>query len=202
MKKVVLVSAILFLALSPLACYKNYHVAALPAKAFTPTPTATLTPVCGYSVAPVSNPLTPFPTVEVFWKPVTPTPTWNDGPVTGFGSGTTFPPMTPTPSVIETHDLFTGTVIRTLADWQTYYGSATPPVDFNTLMLLIYVENRCCLGGQTITSVCETSDEVQLTITIIPAINCWAICLEYGAVAVPQSDLPVYVTQIIQPYSH
>jgi hypothetical protein len=200
-KKIALLSTIILIVLSPLACSKNWHVAALPPPALTPTPTATPTPVCGFNVVSLSHPLTPFPTPDIRWTLADPTPPskFPSGEGTAVSWGTTFSPMTPTPSVIAVHDPFKETVIRTLDEWQSYYGSATPPVDFNTQMLLVYVTSRCCMGGQSITNVCETPDEVQLTMTIRHSIPCDAMCLIYGAVAVPKTELPVYITQIIEP---
>jgi hypothetical protein len=196
MKRTTLLSAIILIVLAPLACNKNWHVAPLPAYTFTPTSTVTPTPNCGFGGVSISDPLTPFPTPEIRWVPTAPPVPTRDVP-----SNWSTPDVvqTPTPSVVAGHDPFLGTVIRTLSEWQSYYGTMTPPVDFDTQTLLVYITDMCCFGSRIISNVCETSDEVQVTMTI-PYLSSWGCdlwCSLYGAVAIPKTNLPVYITQFI-----
>ncbi len=171
---------------------------ATPTVSATPTPTLTATvsstPGCGtfYNLTGL-QPLTPIITV-VFSTPV-PTPTrtdnWADITVTPTPSSpvTTFP-NTP----------FNGAVIQSLAQWQALFGTATPPagVNFNSQMLLVTSLLGGCQGSFGITGACETSTEVEVTETGGPGEPCNLVTQNTTAVALPQSNLPVVLTEFIE----
>jgi hypothetical protein len=100
---------------------------------------------------------------------------------------------------VSTHVPFDGLLIQNLTQWQTYFGTAAVPVNFSTQMILVYVASAGCPGGQTITNACVTSTEVDLSVTIIPATPCNWVGTIYGAIALPQSSLPIYATQVTYP---
>jgi hypothetical protein len=130
------------------------------------------------------------PTPEVTAVVVTFTPTPISTPPPGM-TPTPFPPPVFTPGV------FTGStrVLKTLADWQALYGSALPPVDFNSRMIIQALLNHAFLPTMNITDVCEGSSQVTVSLTrhVVPHgyATCFAIMMAWDSVAVPQSNLPV-----------
>jgi hypothetical protein len=113
-------------------------------------------------------------------------------------------------------------VIRTLANWQTYCGSTTitPPVDFNTQMLIInsqIVPFGWCGGNVAFTGVCQGPSQVTIgvnltdgmagtgygesppPIPITPGITPIPTPIPYRieAIAVANSNLPV-VLEVVQ----
>ena len=113
MKRNFLIAGFLLVALSPLACQKNYTVQPLPQPSAKPTVTATPT--------------------------ITPTPT----PLPTLGCGFTLLSNFPTPITAATGPVSTTLVIKTLSDWQNYYGSASapaPPVTLGSQMILVNLQ--------------------------------------------------------------
>lgn len=188
MKKYFWVLSLLLLSWIPLACKSSYLVPPLPA--FPPTPTATPLPPCG--AAPVT-----LPAFVTF--PVLPIPTFVPVPTfqpTVVAWPTVGPLPNGTPVPVPTHAPFFGLVVQTTAQWQTYFGSAPPPVNFQNQMILLYIANRCCSGSEAVQGACLTSTELDLSVKDWGAIPCNAICSIWGGVAVPATTLPVYVTQL------
>jgi hypothetical protein len=110
----------------------------------------------------------------------------------------TFVISNPTPTY--THSLFGGFVLRSLADWQSMYGTGSLPpagIDFSTQMILINTFPACCSGSTSITNVCETSTEIDLTLYIAPRLLCYTVCTGSQSIAIPKSDLPIYITGIM-----
>jgi len=139
-------------------------------------------------------PTGPFP-VPTFPTTPTPTATAVTTPVCVFAPVTVILPLVPPvlpwsgPSSVTSKTY----VIRSMADWQAYYGSATPPappVNFANQMLLVIITPNIC-GVVNITSAC--SDGTQITVEFFEATLCNALIPgdETRAVAVPQSTLPV-----------
>jgi hypothetical protein len=194
-KKFLTASLFVLLALAPWACDKYYPAGPLPSPTPTPSAGVTLTPTntpsCGLTVVTlplyIAFPPIPQPT-QVVIATVVPTVTpgvW------------AYP--TPTPDTVTTHVPFDGYVIQNLTQWQTYFGTAAPPVNFSTQMILVYVASLGCPGGQTITNACVTSTEIDLSVTIIPAVPCNWVGTTLGAIALPQSSLPIYSTLVTYP---
>ncbi len=127
MKKFLISLFLIVLGLASWACDRKYPVAPVPGLPPTNTPTQTLTstptatatvtfvstPGCGFSFVTIPTPVTP------------PIPNSEAGLAIG----------NPVPG--------TDYVIRSLSDWQNYYGATsapTPPVNFSTQMILINVQ--------------------------------------------------------------
>ena len=204
MKKLILVFVIVCGALAPFACTRPSPMPV------SPQPTPITTPVCAMT------PLSLIPsvlTVTVTLVPVytaTPTPTpqgvsASPTPSPIYISGTPLPAppfASSTPSVSYPNSPFGGTVLRTTADWQAFYGTVPIPsdLDFNTEMVLIQSFPGCCWGTAGFANVCATSTEVEVTLSYSPWIGpdvCYAFCERLEGVIVPKSNLPIIVTTVI-----
>lgn len=130
-----------------------------------------------------------------------PTPTAT--PLCGFKilSLTTLQYSTPTskptvsPTVLATPIDFSGmtNVITSLAQWQTLYGSTTPPVDFNTQMILVAGLQGGCCKSESISEVCEDSSQVTVSIARINlmAQDCNMSESLDAAVVIPKTAAPI-----------
>lgn len=177
------------------ACRARHVAPVAPQMTVSPsmTPTMTPTPHCGFvnvNVDAVNLAISPTPdatvTVIQMGTPVA-TSIWN----TPVPSVT--PNMTPAPYGGQVR------VLRDLADWQSYYGTQTPPVDFSTKMILqTYVENDC-FGRASFQQVCEDSDQVTATLFQENAIlGCNMVMFRWISAEVDRTNLPV-VWQVVTP---
>ena len=92
-------------------------------------------------------------------------------------------------------------VIRTLSDWQNYYGTVTPPVNFDDQMLIlpgIFYES--CTTSLTLGGICRDLDQITVTMVyennFCPTVVCNSIVYPLVAAVVPRSDLPVVCQRI------
>ena len=210
MKKLIPVSFIFLLSLSPLACLRPVGVAPSspsPSETSTWTPTVTFTPGCQYAGAltSVSIPapsylynLAGFPGSGVIVIGSSPTPSPTDTPV---------PTITP---VIYINHFNSFTVIRSHADWAVYCVSASgttvippDPVNFSNQMIIAdYICGGYCGNSRlSLVSLCWQSGLI--LVNEVRTQNCplecaapapWMMfqCYPTGfAYAVPQSNLPV-----------
>jgi hypothetical protein len=99
------------------------------------------------------------------------------------------------------------TIIRSQSDWDTLYGSSTPPappVNFNADMIIIVSNAVCCPSVNTaIALVCESASGVSITVSeISPTNQCYTVCPGsiLSAVTVPNSNLPVTWTVTTNPF--
>ena len=85
-------------------------------------------------------------------------------------------------------------VVRSLADWQTYCGTTTPPappVDFSAQMMLVAAGGWICGQAPSFVSVCEGPTQVAVSIRGPAMPDCFVVYNGTVAVAVDQSALPV-----------
>jgi|GEM_PF-1956243 len=248
MKKVLLQLLVLsVLGLAPWAC-KPYPLLPIPSPAgpSTSTPTFTNTPVLSPTITvtptntstststPTANlafTSTATPTITSTSTPFPPvgTQTFVSTPGCGFTTVTVatpivpaspfYPSLTPLPTPTNNYPLMgQNLVIRSLADWQAYYGSTSapaPPVDFNSQMLIInlgVVNGNTIAGGGTfvpinpsIQSVCWDNNQITISCTLFLKGTCGPIQITPGltptppnwiyaptAVVVPLSNLPAF----------
>ena len=173
------------------ACNRTFTIG--PAAIATATPTASPTPTCGFiSLLTWGTPTaTPTPT----WNPANPTPT-----PTPTGIILWFNPVL-TPTVTYPNMPFSGTIIRNLTDWTATYGATPPPagLNFATQMILIQSFPACCYGTAGFQNVCLTATQLEVTLFYRPAwgpVRCYLACNQLIPIVVPQTNLPVVVTEI------
>ena len=139
-----------------------------------PIPTVNLTPVCGAIPATISGGMYGLANsgVHVLHNPTE----WNNFSSNGYLTLTFAGTPTPSP------------------------GVPTPPVDFNTQMVVVAaVPEPCDNTTLTITDVCVGPTEVTVDVTASTCITCpmcnmaSMYCMVTSAVAAPQSSLPVSV---------
>lgn len=166
---------VFFVVMPSTSCRKRYVVQPLPAWTSTPSPTGTPT-------------ATPSPTA-------TPTPLClSESALTAFDVSTidlsqmamTNPPASSNPPFY---------IIRTLAEWNAVNASPSPapPADLSTHMLIVLTNPLCCGGLTTLLGVCESSNQVVLSLGVYsPLITCNVYCGESrAAFPVPLSNAPV-----------
>ncbi len=168
MKNIFVLSFLLILCSAPWACDRHIPVIPTPIATPTPTPTVAVTPNCTFTLINLNTYLTP-----------TATPNSSTGWTTSPPAGT---PVT-----------FTGQtrVLRTLSDWQSYYGTQTPPVDFSQQMLLQAYLLIGCITPQQINSACESATQVTVNILQGGTSGCLVTGYSWATAAVPQSNLPI-----------
>lgn len=137
-----------------------------------------------------------------------PSPVCNASPVTlpnitVYSGGMTFynpPPASSTPATVFngvfSYSPTEGFVLRNMSDWDAFYGTSTPPtppVDFNTQMILVVVYQGCFDQVQFL-SVCEGTSGVTALIHDYqggPHCNLISTPGETVAAAVTNSSMPV-----------
>jgi hypothetical protein len=143
---------------------------------------------------PISNPISPFPIMTP-----TPSPAVITTPVCGF---TTYN--------LGTISLQAGpTVIRSLADWQTFNSYPTgiiyptpgttpvippPPVNFTTQMLIVLITPVCATSSLVVNNICEGPNQITISATNTQGCVFCNVAATWGyasALAVPQCGLPI-----------
>ena len=197
MKKMILMIVIFLPLLAPFACQKKYEIPSAPIPATTPTftPTPLTTPVCGFTPFPNNAfALSPVPTLAVTTVITSYTPTITPSPVPTAVISYPNPP-----------GVFSGptTVLRTLAQFQAFFGNWVPPVDFNTQMVLEAALPVGCSVTDRITGVCEGPTQITVNLTQSSPNPYGPQCNEQGVgffpIAVNQSDLPIVwqITEVV-----
>jgi hypothetical protein len=201
MKKSLISLFLIVLCLAPWACTRSYLLGPVSglSPTNTPTPTLTSTPTATSTATIVSTPGCGF-TVITIPTPVIPLVSSSEA---GLGIGN------PVPG--------TDYVIRSLSDWQNYYGSTSapaPPVNFSTQMILINVQaytfaepipgspgfgtypSKVCwtTSGMTVSCLLETY-LVPIALPLLPGVTPTPepVVTQYFVIAlvVPISSLPV-----------
>jgi hypothetical protein len=190
MKNTLVIILLAFLGFLPLACNRFLPVGPAPVP-LEPTPTPFATPICGFTQVP-SFPLTPAPaaTVVEVWAP--PFATASMTPIVFSASGT---PQAVTPVVYPIPFNGPTTVLRTLSQFQSFFGNWVPPVDFDTQMVLIGDLPEGCSISDYITGVCEGPNQVTVDLTEELAATTGPQCFHEGIsmvpIAIQKSDLPI-----------
>src|SRR5579885_185128 len=132
--------------------------------------TAALIGLLGLSASCDQNPPPPLYGGTYLSDPLQATATPSGGPVSCLSFSLV---AVPAPAYLSPTSLSSGVslstyVLRTLADWQTYCGTASlpAPVDFNTQMILVYDEtlsNGWCGGQITLSTICRDASRVTVS---------------------------------------